>query len=471
MRADPRAGLHAHPINLTAPVWGAQTHYNRRMDYATALHWWLHRVDFEKRPAGPDDLKLDRMRSLLSRLGNPQNQLRIVHVAGSKGKGSTSAMLESVARAAGLRTGLFTSPHLCDVSERIQVNGQPITQDQLAIRSSEIRHAADAMPDLPTFFEIATALAFHHFAVVGVELAIIEVGLGGRFDSTNVCQPLLSVITSISHDHTAILGDTLTQIAFEKCGIIKPGLPVVSGVTDLEASAVVRRTCHERHAHLMELERDFRFMYSAGQVTAGGEVVNGNMKFRVSGSPKISIDINLLGAHQAANASLVVAAMQSLRKAGIVISDDAVRAGLATIHWPARMEVFPGPPLIVLDCAHNVASARTVVETLDESFPNGRRVLVFASAADKDVPAILRTLLPAFDAAVFCRFGNNPRAVATDRLIEWAREIRPEMATNAIEDPLAACGLARESGPRIVVITGSVFLAGNVRPSLVSKTG
>ncbi len=459
------------------------------MDYADALHWWYQRVDFEKRPAGPDDLKLDRMRSLLSRIGNPQNRLKIVHVAGSKGKGSTSAMFEAVARAAGLRTGLFTSPHLSDVSERIQVNGQPISQVELAQRLTELRPAADAMADVPTFFEIATALAFHYFAEIGVELAVMEVGLGGRFDSTNVCTPVFSVITSISYDHTAILGDKLSQIAFEKCGIIKPRVPVISGVVEPAIAEVVRTISNERNAPLLELERDFGFTHVPGRVAMNGCVTPSNMHYQdlasqerqrpeealsplrvvppvahAPGSPLF--DLNLLGAHQAANASLVVAGSRLLD-----LPDDAVHVGLKCVHWPARMEVFPGPPLTILDCAHNVASARTVVETLNESFPSGPRTLIFASSADKDVPGILRTLLPAFDRVIFCPFGNNPRATSPERLLELAKQIRSDMAMTAVES--AACGLARQSAPdqpnQIVVITGSVFLAGEVRPLLVAK--
>ncbi len=461
------------------------------MDYADALHWWYQRVDFEKRPAGPDDLKLDRMRSLLSRIGNPQDRLRIVHVAGSKGKGSTSAMFEAVARAAGMCTGLFTTPHLSDVSERIQVNGQPISRNELAHRLTDLRPAADAMDDAPTFFELATALAFHHFAAIGVDLAVIEVGLGGRFDSTNVCTPVLSVITSISYDHTAILGDKLSQIAFEKCGIIKPGVPVISGVVDPDIAEVIRTISRERNAPLLELERDFGFSYDPARVEMDCTVKSSNMCYRVLASRErerpeklhklwpvsppvadargsLSYEINLLGAHQAANASLVVTAARLLN-----IPNDAVHTGLATVQWPARMEVFAGPPLTILDCAHNIASARTVVETLNESFPPSPRTLIFASSADKDVPGILRTLLPAFDNVIFCQFGDNPRATPPERLLELAKQIRPDMEMTAVET--AACGLARQSSldkqNQIVVITGSVFLAGEVRPLLLAKPG
>jgi dihydrofolate synthase/folylpolyglutamate synthase len=443
------------------------------MDFATALDWWLHRVDFEKRPARRDELRLDCMRSLLTRLGNPQDRQRIIHVAGSKGKGSTSAMFEAVARSAGLRTGLFTSPHLCDVRERIQVNGQPIGPDQLATRLTEIRHIADSLPEPPTFFEIATALAFHHFSKLGVELAIIEVGLGGRFDSTNACRPILSVITSISHDHTAILGDKLSQIAFEKSGIIKPGIPMVSGVVQAEAAHVVRDICRDRKSPLIELDHDFAFEHIAGRVDANGITATAEMKFHVAGSQEAPgsfiFDVNLLGRHQAANASLVVAARPLLAAAGIDIRDDALRAGFATVRWPARMEVFPGSPLTVLDCAHNVASAHATVDTLNESFPKGRRTLVFASSNDKDVPGILRVLLPEFHTAVFCRYGNNPRAVPAEQLAELAHSICPDMPTRAVDNPLDACAIAFSTSPEIVVVTGSVFLAGEVRPTLLAN--
>src|SRR6516162_8586182 len=201
------------------------------LDYEQARAFWYGCINYEHRSANPDDLKLDRIRELLRALGDPQERFRIVHVAGSKGKGSTSAMLGSILQLAGYRTGLFTSPHLVAVEERIQVDRQPIAKDELAALLREIRDVTPPkfMQEL-TFFEIGTALGFVHFVRRCVDLAIVEVGLGGRFDSTNVCAPLFSIITSISFDHTQLLGDTLAKIAYEKAGIIKPGRPAISGV-------------------------------------------------------------------------------------------------------------------------------------------------------------------------------------------------------------------------------------------------
>src|SRR6476659_8445898 len=198
------------------------------MTYDEALAFWYGRIGYERRQPRPDDLKLDRMRALLRRLGDPHRRLRCVHVAGTKGKGSTSAIIASILRSAGYRTGLFTSPHLSDVSERVQVDGLPIGRDEIAVLMSEVADAvaqmdAESDPDgSPTFFEVITALGFLHFDSRRVDLAVLEVGLGGRFDSTNVCEPLVSVVTNVSHDHTALLGPTLADIAYQKAGIIKP---------------------------------------------------------------------------------------------------------------------------------------------------------------------------------------------------------------------------------------------------------
>src|SRR6266436_3337194 len=248
------------------------------LNYEEALAFWFGRVNYEQRTPRPTDLKLDRMRTLLGLLDDPQEKLRIVHVARSKGKGSTSAMLESILRQAGYRTGLFTSPHLCRVEERIQVNGALIQPLELAALMEEIRVAITKMEragldlsvsgEAVTFFEVATALGFLCFARREIDVAIVEVGLGGRFDSTNVCNPLVSVITSISFDHTQQLGNRLASIAMEKAGIVKPGRPVVSGATALEARAVIERICRERHAPLRQLGIDFHYRHEPVPVTA-----------------------------------------------------------------------------------------------------------------------------------------------------------------------------------------------------------
>src|SRR5438552_751195 len=269
------------------------------LNYEEALAFWFGRINYEQRTPVPTDLKLDRMRTLLGLLGDPQENLRIVHVAGSKGKGSTSAMLESILRHAGHRTGLFTSPHLCRVEERIQVNGTPIRPEDLAGLMEEIRAAIVKMEDAGewvarpeqnakgvagqgtpfedsgratqpvTFFEVATALGFLHFARRKVDVAVIEVGLGGRFDSTNVCRPLVSIITSISFDHTQVLGHTLAAIAMEKAGIVKAGRPCLSGVRVPEPRAVIERICKERGAPLRQVDVDYRYDHAPALIGTG----------------------------------------------------------------------------------------------------------------------------------------------------------------------------------------------------------
>lgn len=439
-----------------------------------AIAWWYGRIDFERKPAKPGDLKLDRMRALLRALGDPHRRLRIVHVAGTKGKGSTSAMLESVLRAAGYRVGLFTSPHLSDVSERIQVDGVPISRPELAARMVEVAAATHAIEQgggldrAPTFFEVGTALGFLHFVCRQVDIAVVEVGLGGRFDSTNVCQPLFSIITNISFDHMAQLGDRLALIAREKAGIIKRGRPVVCTATAPGAFEVIDQIAREKQAPLAALEREFRFHYRPGRINSACELAQIQVDMPCHSWPWL--EVGLLGPHQAANAAGVVAAVEVLRHQGLVIDDRAVARGLAEVHWPARMEVVARDPLVVLDCAHNVASVEALVETLRESIQvSGPKHLVFAVSSDKQVPEMLKELAPAFDHIYLTRYGNNPRCLAPAAAAQMLGEIGSraqcslhERADDALR---AACAEAGLSG--LVVVTGSVFLAGEVRPLLV----
>jgi dihydrofolate synthase/folylpolyglutamate synthase len=408
------------------------------------------------------------MRSLLHRLGDPHRVLRIVHVAGTKGKGSTAAMLEAILRQAGYRTGLFTSPHLCRVEERFQVNGQPINRDELraALRDIQGAVAQRPMPGL-TFFEVATAAGFLHFRRRQCEAVVLEVGLGGRFDSTNVCDPAVAVITSISFDHEALLGDRLGKIAMEKAGIVKPGRPCISGATATEAREVIETICRERRAPLCELGVDFDYRYKPGHVGDGilrqpcADVTTTCQRWP-------NLTINLLGEHQAANAAVAVATVEALRSAGWSLPDAAVRAGLAGVSWPARMEVVGHRPLTVLDCAHNVASARAVVETLESSFSPCRRWLIFAGSADKDIDGIFRCLAPHFAGAWLTRYTQNPRSVPPERLAELWKEAGGTNATVA-RYPVEAWNSTRASvnPDDLICITGSVFLAGELRPVLL----
>lgn len=463
------------------------------MTYEQALRFWYGRINYEQRSPNPSDLKLDRMRLLLERLGNPHERLRIVHVAGSKGKGSTSAMLANCLRQAGYRTGLFTSPHLCSVEERIQVDGVPITAHELAPLMDDVRAGVEAVDahkesdsEGVTFFEVATALGFLHFVRRRAQVAVVEVGLGGRFDSTNVCTPLISIITSISYDHTQQLGNTLTSIAREKAGIVKPGRPVISGARAPDARAVIERICRERAAPLQQLDVDFHYRYVPGQVSAHTERL-----------PRVQIvtrrrtwpmmELGLLGEHQAANAALAVAAVEKLNDAGLAIPETQVAAGLAQVQWPARLEVVSRRPLVVLDCAHNLASIEALLDTLAVSFtdthlngsgsrngstPSRRRLLIFACSNDKDLAGMLRLLAPRFCHIYLTRFGTNSRSAAPKQLGELLRRCAATpftlcpASTDAWRTATAAAG-----SDDLICVTGSVFLAGELRALMVNSMG
>jgi dihydrofolate synthase/folylpolyglutamate synthase len=445
-----------------------------------ARDFWFGRINYEQRVPQPADLKLDRMLTLLERLGDPQRRLRIIHIAGSKGKGSTSAMLAAILRRAGYRIGLFTSPHLCQVEERIQVDGTPISNDELtALLNAVWQAVADcASPQAkltPTFFEVATALGFLHFVRRRVDVAVMEVGLGGRFDSTNVCLPEIALITSISLDHTRQLGDRLASIAMEKAGIVKTGVPAISGATAPEPRQVIERICRERRSPLRQLGIDFQYAYEPGEIAAQDapvlvrparvQVSTRRRKFPV-------MPVGLLGEHQAANAAVAVACVERLQEGGWHVPDEALAWGLANVSWPARLEIVRRRPLTVLDCAHNVASAEALVQTLRASFPAGRRrLLVFACSEDKDVAGIFRVLAPEFAHAFLTRYGDNPRSCSPEELRELMKrsgDIPCSLFPNAPAAWQAAKAMAESQD--LICITGSVFLAGELRPLLVGET-
>ncbi|HMF15149.1 MAG TPA: folylpolyglutamate synthase/dihydrofolate synthase family protein [Gemmataceae bacterium] len=446
----------------------------RGMTYEEALAFWYGRIDYEHKTPKSGDFTLDRMRALLRQLGDPHDRLRIVHVASSKGKGSTSAMLASILRQAGYRSGLFTSPHLVRVEERVQVDGAPVSRQELAALLDDVRRAVEAGNLEPTFFEVATAVGFSHFVRRRADIAVIEVGLGGRLDSTNVCHPVASVITSISFDHTQMLGTELANIAGEKAGIVKPGVPVVSGATVPEAREVIERICRERGAPLKQLGVDFGYEYKPGvvdQIASTPPTVRVLSSLRSLGDGISSAcPLGLLGEHQAANAAVAVTVIEHLRLRGFHVGEEAVRGGLATVKWPARMEVMGRHPLVVLDCAHNVASATALVKTLKTSFSETRRWLVFACSSDKDLAGIFRVLVPHFQHVFLTTYAGSARATPPGRLAEILRSVSDVPATmfaSAADAWHAAHGKA--SPDQLICITGSVFLAGELRPLLLGS--
>jgi dihydrofolate synthase / folylpolyglutamate synthase len=437
------------------------------MTYEEALAFWYGRIDYERRQPRPGDLKLDRMRALLRRLGDPHRRIRCVHVAGTKGKGSTSAMLASVLRAAGYRTGLFTSPHLSDVSERVQVDGVPIGREEIAARMGEVA-AAVAEMDLegdparsPTFFEVITALGFLHFDCRRAEVAVLEVGLGGRFDSTNVCDPLLSIITNISLDHMAILGDGIEAIAYQKAGIIKRGVPVVTTADHPSVVAVIEKESVEHRTTVARIGRDFwaRPLECKPFEPPPFEARSRLRKWGV-------LPLGLFGTHQVANAAGVLAAVEVLWTVGLEIPFRAVFDGLKDVVWPARMELISRDPVVVLDCAHNVASAAALVETLQTSFPvSGRKHLIFSASSDKQIAEMLTILAPHFDSFHLTKYESNPRA-ADPRLV--ADILTGLGRTSVFQHPTPAAAWqavrTQANSADAIVIAGSVFLAGELRP-------
>ena len=434
--------------------------------YAAALNYMYSLTNYEIKSTfayAPQFFDLARVERLLAALDNPHHKFKCIHVAGTKGKGSTCAMLASVLRAAGYRTGLYTSPHIHCFRERIQTDGTNIPEEEFASLVERVRPLAELDKELTTF-EVATAVAFAYFAQVGVEIAVVEVGLGGRLDATNVIRPLTSIITTIGHDHMHILGKTLAQIAGEKAGIIKEGIPVVSAPQEPPAMAVIQQRCTEKHASLHSVSHDWKwrtvhYALDGQEFTASGQVNTRPSSRRLSYK---GLYLPLLGKHQLRNATVVLSAVEILRQAGLHISEPAVRQGLRDVVWPARFEVMGCYPSTVIDGAHNVDSARCLTATLRQYFPDQQPWLVLAILSDKDIPAILRELLPKARGAFFAR-SHHPRAADPHELQREAQ--RYTVPTRVIDDVgNALAQAAEEVGPGgLVVASGSFSTAGAAR--------
>jgi dihydrofolate synthase/folylpolyglutamate synthase len=448
-------------------------------DYQQSLEFLYGRLNYERlgMPRIPSELRLGRMRRLLRRLGDPHRALRIVHVAGTKGKGSTSAMIASALSASGIRTGLFCSPHLHTIEERFSVDGREATPSELIVLTEAIRPIVSALDDEqnashhrgPTFFEVTTAMGLLHFARKEVGAVVLEVGMGGRLDSTNVVRPVVSVVTSISFDHTRQLGSTLAAIAREKAGIFKRGRPVVSGEKGDEAGTVIRQVALERGCRLVEIGGDFRYDYEIpaqplAQPTAGRVAV------RTWSTDWGSLELPLLGAHQAHNAAVALATLDVLAGEGLIVGRDAVVRGFAGLRWPARVEVMGERPYLVVDGAHNVASAEALADTLRTCFPPCPRTLVFGTTRDKDLRGQLRALLPGTTTVIATKYVENPRAVPPDEVSEAVEAITGRPALIAA-DPASALSLARQETRRdgLICVTGSLFLAAEARAVILNR--
>lgn len=412
-------------------------------DYQRTLAW-LYALEAAKGM----DFKLDRVARALERLGNPQRQFPSIHVAGTNGKGSVAAMLHAMLGAGGHRAGLYTSPHLVRFTERIRVGDREISEQEVVELADELRRVTAGLE--LTFFELGTVMAFLHFARSGVGVAVIEVGLGGRLDATNVIDPVVSVITTIGLDHTEFLGETIEAIAAEKGGIIKPGRPVVIGRVPREAEDVIRRIAAHQGAAVFAWERDFDVAVDADGMTFTGPGVSW-----------LGLALGLHGTYQRENMATALAALSQL-PATLAVDQTAVRRGLAAVRWPGRFEQIGSDPLVVLDGAHNLEGTRALVREL-RAMAGGRPVRVlFAVMRDKPWAAMIEQLAPLCAGAVVTEVLPPRGAAAADVAAVWARYC----PTAVVCDPAAAWAQVRSCAKRgeIVVVTGSLFLIGAVYP-------
>lgn len=401
-------------------------------------------------------LGLETVERLLARLHDPHLRYPVLHIGGTNGKGSTAAMTAAILQAAGYRVGLYTSPHLVDFRERIQIDGEPIAEEALVALTDRVRTAMGRDLD-PTFFEFTTAIAFEHFADMKVDIAVIEVGMGGRFDATNVVRPVAAAITTIALDHQAHLGTTVSAIAREKGGIIKPGTPLVVGKIDDEAWDVIRSIAEERRAPVRRWGADFQ---------CGGDPTTG-FEYRRTSRSYSGLVCRLAGHHQLQNAACALALLDAASDS-FAVSEHAVRDGLRTVRWEGRLEVVDHDPLVVLDGAHNPAAASVVADYLKDfrlRHPGSRLILVLAVMRDKDREGFLRVLLPVADEVVVTAVQMARSATVRDMLetpVEW-----PPFVHAAPSVPEALVEARRRARPvDLICVTGSLMLIGEVKALL-----
>ena len=420
--------------------------YNKALDYLYSFVDYSLKHSSELAKA---EFNLDRMFALMESLGDPQVKYPIIHVAGTKGKGSVSALCASGLQVAGYKVGLYTSPHLLDYCERIQVNGEPIFHEFMNELVEEIKPFVAKIPKLTTF-EITTALGFLAFAKQGCTAAVIEVGLGGRLDATNVVMPKVSVITSLSYDHMAVLGNTLAQIAGEKAGIIKEGVPVVSSPQKEEALEVL-----ERVAKL----NDSSFTLVGKDVNVEGLSSSLDGQTFILHPSSLILSMPLLGSHQLENAAT---AYTALKTSGIPISDEAIQKGFSQVQWRARFEVTRREPPVIFDSAHNQDSFAKLRETLETYFPGRQVYLIFGASEDKNIPGMFAEMKPKIKKLIVTR-ADHPRALEPEKIIGLADQAQIESeAVSPVESALQrALDLSANDGS-IVLSAGSMFVTAEV---------
>ena len=400
-------------------------------------------------------LGLERMHELMHRLGEPQDSLKFIHVAGTNGKGSTSTMLASILAAAGYKTGLYTSPHLVRVNERFRINGSDIPDAALCRAAAAVKEASGGMADAPTEFEILTAMGFWYFAAEKCDAVVLEVGLGGRLDATNViAAPEAAVITNIGLEHTAILGHTLPEIAREKAGIIKPGTTAVTYPVNGDVDAVYREICAARGAAWRPVRFD-----------ALRERVHSLAGQRFDYKEEKDLTLHLLGEHQLHNAALAIETIGVLREKGWSIPESALREGLSAARWEARFELLHSHPTVIADGAHNPQCVEALARSLDEYLPGQKVIFLVGVLADKDYEAMLARLLP-YGKKFFCLTPDSPRALGADDLSAYLRGKGADAVSCATAEEGVRRAIEESGGETPVVACGSLYLMGEVRDTV-----
>ena len=439
------------------------------MDYSQAIEYVLSFTDWERAPAqafAAANFDLRRVQSLLARLGNPHLGRQTIHIAGSKGKGSVAAMIASILQAAGYRSGLYTSPHLHNVRERIAVDGQPIGEDDFArlievLAPQVAAENEDGRFGQLTTFELLTALAFLYFQDRDARWQVLEVGMGGRLDATNVVdEKAVCVITPISLEHTIVLGDTVEKIAAEKAAILRPGTTVVMAPQPYpEAAAVIRARAAELGAPLLDVGETYSAQRLSWDLTG--------QSFRLAG-PGCSWELRLLllGAHQVENAATAVAAIDALRSGGVVVSEESIEEGLSQLSWPGRLEVLRDKPLIVVDGAHNGDSARRLRQALRDHFSFGRAILVMGVSGDKTIAAMAEELAPVTHLLIATR-SQHPRAAEPEAVA--AAFAARGVASETCPTVAAALDRARALAGRddLICVVGSLFVVAEAREQVL----
>jgi dihydrofolate synthase/folylpolyglutamate synthase len=445
------------------------------MNYEQALDYIFSYTDYEKVPMphalGSYDLR--RVEELLSRLGNPYLKARSVHIAGTNGKGSTAAMIASALTCAGYDAGLYTSPHLSTIRERFRVNGRLITEAAFTDIVARLKPEVGIVNQKATYgelttFELLTALAFAYFSMKAVDFQVLEVGLGGKFDATNVIQPEVCVITAIGLDHTQVLGSSLAEIAAEKAGIIKAGSTVVCSPQAEEVVPVIEEACRERDARLIMVGRDvtWRSLGTSGNQQSlevsgirskHGTRSEGDTQNEHGTRSLYKISIPLLGRCQLENAATAVAALEVLALKGFKISHDSITDGLAQVSWPGRLQVLSHSPLLVVDGAHNPDAARKLKQSLAEYFSFRRAILIMGASGDKDVSGVVSELMPFFSEVIVTQ-SKHPRAMAIDQLQAVFKGYGVETQLAATVPEALSLALSRGEAQDLICVTGSLFV-------------